>query len=91
MSVADLCRKHGVSDPSIYHTKAPFGGTDVSKARRLEALEDENTRLKRTLADAIRYTLSASGCASQSGWLTGVGTLPSLEGKRDRRVAEPAP
>ncbi|WP_141245918.1 IS3 family transposase, partial [Mesorhizobium sp. WSM3862] len=53
VSVADLCRKHGVSDASIYNWKARFGGMDVSEARRLKALEDENTRLKRLLADAM--------------------------------------
>ncbi len=50
VSVADLCRKHGVSDASIYNWKARFGGMDVSEARRLKALEDENTRLKRLAA-----------------------------------------
>jgi putative transposase len=45
VSVADLCRKHGVSDASIYNWKARFGGMDVSEARRLKSLEDENTRL----------------------------------------------
>jgi putative transposase len=53
VSVADLCRKHGVSDASIYNWKARFGGMDVSEARRLKALEDENMRLKRLLADAM--------------------------------------
>jgi putative transposase len=53
VSVADLCRKHGVSDASIYNWKARFGGMDVSEARRLKALEDENARLKRLLADAM--------------------------------------
>ena len=53
VSVADLCRKHGVSDASIYNWKARFGGMDVSKARRLKSLEDENARLKRLLADAM--------------------------------------
>ena len=51
--VADLCRKQGVSDASIYKWKARYGGMDVSEARRLKALEDENTRLKRLLADAM--------------------------------------
>lgn len=50
VSVADLCRKHGVSDASIYKWKAKFGGMEVSEAKRLKALEDENTRL---LADAM--------------------------------------
>ena len=53
VSVADLCRKHGVSDASIYNWKARFGGMEVSEARRLKALEDENARLKRLLADAM--------------------------------------
>lgn len=53
ISVADLCRKHGVSDASIYKWKAKFGGMDVSEARRLRALEGENAKLKRMLADAM--------------------------------------
>ena len=51
--VSDLCRKHGVSDASIYKWKAKYGGMDVSEARRLKALEDENAKLKRMLADAM--------------------------------------
>ena len=50
---ADLCRKHGVSDASIYKWKARFVGMDVSEAKRLKALEDENAKLKRMLADAM--------------------------------------
>jgi putative transposase len=53
VSVADLCRKHGVSDASIYKWKAKFGGLEVSEAKRLKTLEDENTRLKRLFADAM--------------------------------------
>ena len=51
--VADLCRKHGLSSPTFYKWKAKFGGMDVSEARRLKALEDENAKLKRMLADAM--------------------------------------
>ncbi len=51
--VTDLCRKHGVSDASIYKWKAKFGGMDVSEAKKLRALEDENAKLKRMLADAM--------------------------------------
>ena len=51
--VADLCRKHGVSNASIYKWKANYGGLDVSEARRLKALEDENARLKKLLADSM--------------------------------------
>ena len=53
VTVSDLCRKHGVSDASIYKWKAKFGGMDVSEAKRLRALEDENAKLKRMLADAM--------------------------------------
>lgn len=51
--VSKLCRKHGVSDASIYKWKAKYGGMDVSEAKRLKALEDENAKLKRMLADAM--------------------------------------
>ncbi len=51
--VAELCRKHGLSSPTFYKWKAKFGGMDVSEARRLKALEDENAKLKRMLADAM--------------------------------------
>ena len=51
--VSELCRKHGVSDGSIYKWKARFGGMDLSEAKRLRALEGENAKLKRMLADAM--------------------------------------
>lgn len=51
--VADLCRKHGLSSPTFYKWKAKYGGLDISEARRLKALEDENAKLKRMLADAM--------------------------------------
>lgn len=53
VSVAELCRKHGMSDASFYKWKAKYGGLEVSEAKRLKALEGENTRLKRLLADAM--------------------------------------
>jgi putative transposase len=53
VSVADLCRMHGISDASIYKWKAKFGGMDVREAKRLKTLENENTRLKGLLADAL--------------------------------------
>ena len=51
MATAELCRKHGVSQGTFYNWKAKFGGMDVSEARRLRALEEENSRLKRLIAD----------------------------------------
>ncbi len=53
LAVTELCRKHGVSSPTFYKWKAKYGGVDVSEARRLKALEDENAKLKRMLADAM--------------------------------------
>ena len=50
---ADLARKHGVSEATLYNWKAKFGGMDVSEAKRLRALEDENGKLKRLLADSM--------------------------------------
>lgn len=58
VAVTALCHKHGVSDASIYKWNARFGGMDVSEARRLRALEDENARLKRMLADAMLDNLA---------------------------------
>src|SRR3954453_11903046 len=67
VSVADLCRKHGVSDASIYNWKARFGGMDVSEARRLKTLENENTRLKRLLADAMLDNAALKDLVERSG------------------------
>ena len=50
---ADLARRHGVSEATLYNWKAKYGGLEVSEAKRLRALEDENGRLKRLLADAM--------------------------------------
>jgi putative transposase len=52
-ATTDVCRRHGVSSATFYKWKAKFGGLEVSEARRLKALEDENARLKRLLADAM--------------------------------------
>ena len=50
---ADLCRKHGVSEATFYNWKAKYGGLEVSEAKRLKAMESENARLKKLLADAM--------------------------------------
>ena len=50
-TVADLAREHGVSTATIYNWRAKFGGMDVSEAKRLKELEDENRRLKQMVAD----------------------------------------
>ena len=53
VKTADLCRKHGVSEATFYKYKARYGGMTVSDTRKLKALEEENARLKRLLADAM--------------------------------------
>ena len=53
MTVADLCRKHGMSSATFYGWKAKFGGMDVSDAKRLKVLEDENAKLKKLLAEQM--------------------------------------
>ena len=50
---ADVCRKHGVSSATFYKWKARYGGLEVSDARRLKSLEDENAKLKKLLAEAM--------------------------------------
>ena len=50
---ADLARKHGVSEATLFNWKAKYGGLDVSEARRLRTLEDENRKLKRLLAESM--------------------------------------
>jgi putative transposase len=52
-ATADVCRKHGISSATFYKWKAKYGGLDVSEARRLKALETENARLKKLLAEAM--------------------------------------
>jgi len=53
MPVKELCRKHGFSDASFYVWRAKYGGMDVAEAKRLKALEQENARLKKLLADTM--------------------------------------
>ena len=50
---AEVCRKHGISTASFYKYKSKFGGLDVSNARKLKALEDENAKLKKLLAEQM--------------------------------------
>ena len=52
-ATAEVCRKHGISSATFYKWKAKYGGMEVSDARRLKALEDENARLKKLLAEAM--------------------------------------
>ena len=65
VKTAELCRKHGISDATFYNWKAKFGGMTVSEAARLRALEEENRRLKKLLAE----------------WMLDVSALKDLLGK----------
>jgi putative transposase len=64
---ADLCRKHGISSASFYKWKAKYGGLDVSDARRLKTLEEENARLKKLLAEAMLDNAILKDVAEKNG------------------------
>jgi len=49
----EVCRRHGISDATFYKWKAKYGGLEISEARRLKSVEDENRRLKKLLAEAM--------------------------------------
>ena len=53
MATAEVCRRHGISSATFYKWKAKYGGLEVSEAKRLRSLEDENAKLKRLLAEAM--------------------------------------
>ena len=53
VTTAEVCRRHGISSATFYAWKSKYGGMDVSDARRLKAVEEENVKLKRLLADAM--------------------------------------
>lgn len=72
----ELCRKHGVSDASIYNWREKLSGLDVSEAKRLKTLEDENAKLKRLLADAMLglYRKAKLTVRKRGGWKRAIGT-----------------
>ena len=53
MTAAELCRKHGISDATFYKWRSKYGGMTVSDAKRLKAMEEENSQLKRMLAEQM--------------------------------------
>jgi putative transposase len=53
MSASDLCRKHGISDATFYKWRSRYGGMEVSDARKLKALEEENRKPKKLLAETM--------------------------------------
>ncbi|MBY5356482.1 IS3 family transposase [Rhizobium leguminosarum] len=91
--VVDLCRKHGISEATFYNWKAKYGGMEVSEAKRLKALEDENARLKKLLAEqmldaaALRELLGKKmvGPAAQRDAVT---HLKAVMGLSERRACQ---
>jgi putative transposase len=65
VKVADLCRKHGISEATYYNWKAKFGGMTVSDAQKLKTLEAENAKLKRLLAESMLDNAALKDVVSQ--------------------------
>jgi putative transposase len=65
MPTADVCRRHGISSATFYKWKSKFGGLEVSDARRLRTLEQENSRLKKLLAEAMLDNVVLKDLASK--------------------------
>ena len=76
--MTELCREHGMSSATYYAWKAKFGGLEVSDARRLRALEDENAKLKRLLAEAMLDNAGLKDLLSKKWY------RPPRSGKRSR-------
>ena len=74
-TTADVCRKHGISEATFYKWKAKFGGLEVSDAKRLKALEDENGKLKKLLAEAMLDIAVLKDINSRNVWFA-----PSVQG-----------
>lgn len=66
MATADVCREHGIGPATFYRWKAKFGGLEISDARRLKALEDENATLKRLLAEQMLDNAMLKDVASRT-------------------------
>jgi putative transposase len=62
----EVCRRHGISTTTLYKWKARYGGLEVSEARRLKSLEDENRRLKKLLAEAVLDVAALKGSAGKN-------------------------
>src|ERR1700760_1217308 len=87
---ADLARKHGISEATLYNWKAKFGGMDVSEARRLRALEDENAKLKKLLASRCSMRQRYGSCCQKMvgpvAKRAGVAHLRAVMGLSERRA-----
>jgi putative transposase len=72
---ADLARKHGISEATLYNWKAKYGGMELSDAKRLRSLEEENAKLKKLLAEAELDKAMLKEIASKNVW-----SAPALQG-----------
>src|SRR6476661_510412 len=77
---ADVCRKYGISSATFYKWKAKYGGLEVSDAKRLKALEDENAKLKKLLAEAMLDNAMLKDIASKNVW-----SAPPVQGSWTRQ------
>jgi putative transposase len=68
VKTADLCREHGISQPTFYVWKSKYGGMDVSEAQRLRSMEDENRRLKQLVADLSLNQEALKAVIRKNGW-----------------------
>ena len=86
---ADVCRRHGISTATFYAWKAKYGGMEVSEARRLRALEDENAKLKKLLADAMLDNVALKDLLAKNSdaRCEARGGRSSTERVRDERAA----
>jgi len=90
LSPAELCLKHGVSEPTFYSWRSKYGGMEVSDAKRLKALEEENAKLKKLLSV---FTLDVSTLREMLGelghWREGLFPEARLRARRDRPASRP--
>ena len=75
LSALELCRKHGISDATFYTWRKRYGGMEVSEAKRLKALEEENARLKKLLAESMMDVSTLREMLTKNVW-----SAPSMQG-----------
>jgi putative transposase len=77
LAPAELCRRHGISDATFYTWRKKYGGMEVSEAKRLKALEDENAKLKKLLAEQMMDNATLKELLAKNVW-----SAPSVQGPR---------
>ena len=76
LSASELCRKHGISDATFYTWRKKYGGLEVSEAKRLRALEDENRRLKTLLAESVMDNATLKEMLTKNFYRPARGDMP---------------